>query len=196
MLADVDDLVETDDAPCVVADAAAHAGDERVPAVQPAELVAGLLGDAGILRPVDDRREHAVDVQDDGGELRRLPQPLEQLVALHPPTIRAMKLALIGIVAGFMSALFGVGGGIVDRALLILDVASSGLCDGDVAGGDRDHRDRRHDHVRSPANSTRRRGACRSPRRGRRDLGGTLQQRCNPDALLLFARCWWRSPCG
>ena len=34
-----------------------------------------------------------------------------------------MKLALIGLVAGFMSALFGVGGGVVVVPLLILLVA-------------------------------------------------------------------------
>ena len=80
---------EPDDPPCIVPGPATHAGDQRVLVVQPPELVARLLGDARILGTIDDRGEHAVDVEDDRRALGRLPQPLEQLVRLHAPTIRA-----------------------------------------------------------------------------------------------------------
>jgi hypothetical protein len=88
VLADVDQLVDPDDATRVVAGTPAHAGNERIPPVQPAELLPGLFRDARVLGPVDDRREHAVDVEHDRRALGRLPQPLEQLVRLHAPTIR------------------------------------------------------------------------------------------------------------
>ena len=88
MLADVDEFVETDDPAGVVAGTTADAGDERVLVVQPAELVARLVRDTRVLGPVDDRGEDTVDVQHDSRALGRLPQPFEQLVRLHAPTIR------------------------------------------------------------------------------------------------------------
>ena len=55
-----------------------------------------------------------------------------------------MQLVLIGIAAGFFSALFGVGGGIVIVPLLLLTGRwRRAAGDGDVPGGDRDHRGRR-----------------------------------------------------
>ena len=70
VLADVDELVEADDPPRVGARPAADAGDERVAAVQAAELGARLLRHGGLVRHVDDRREHAVDVEQERGPLR------------------------------------------------------------------------------------------------------------------------------
>jgi len=54
VLPDVDEVVEPDDAPRVVTGAAAHAGNERVPAVQPTELLAGFLRHARVFGTIDD----------------------------------------------------------------------------------------------------------------------------------------------
>jgi hypothetical protein len=91
-----------------------------------------------------------------------------------------VKLALIGLVAGFMSALFGVGGGIVVVPLLILRArVHAARRDRDVARGDRDHRARRHDHVRD-----RRRG-----RPGVRVLVGLPLPPARPSARRSSSAC-------
>ncbi len=61
----------------------------------------------------------------------------------------SLKLVAIGLVAGLFSALFGVGGGIVIVPLLILllGLRRQGR-HRHLAGGDRDHRARRHDPLR------------------------------------------------
>ena len=110
-----------------------------------------------------------------------------------------MKLALIGLVAGFMSALFGVGGGLVVVPLLILLLAyTPHVATATSLAAIGDHRARRHDHVRD-----RRRGrpglrAARRPARGRgATVGATLQQRVQARELsylfaaFLFAIAVW-----
>ena len=194
VLADVDELVEPDDAPRIRAGAAADAGDERVALVQPRDLGARLLRHDGLVRNLDDRREHAVDVEQDRRARRVLGEPREQgAVAVHAPRIRAvpLKLVAIGLVAGLFSALFGVGGGIVIVPLLILLLAFDGkVATGDLAGGDRDHRARRHDPLR-----------LRGPRRRRATpplvglpaaagaiAGTAIQQRISARALVARLR--------
>ncbi len=78
VLADVDQLVEPDDPARIVARPAADAGDERVAAVEPAQLLAGRLRHGGVARHVDDRCEDAVDVEQDRRPFRLLGEPCEQ----------------------------------------------------------------------------------------------------------------------
>ena len=78
VLADVDQLVEPDDPARVVARPAADAGDERVAAMEPAQLLAGRLRHGGVARHVDDRCEDAVDVEQDRRPFRLLGEPCEQ----------------------------------------------------------------------------------------------------------------------
>ncbi len=123
VLADVDELVQPDDATRVGAGAAADAGDEGVAAVEPAQLGARLLGNRRVVWHRDDRREDAVDVEQERRPAGLLGEARQQgVVAVHRPRIRAvsLKLVAIGLVAGLFSALFGVGGGIVIVPLLIL----------------------------------------------------------------------------
>src|SRR6476646_6387685 len=120
VLADADDLVEPDHAARIFLHPPAHAGDERVPARELSHHLAGGLRHGGILRPADDRCERAVHVQEDGSELRLPGEAGDERGALHPWRIGGMQLVLIGIVAGFFSALFGVGGGLVIVPLLLL----------------------------------------------------------------------------
>jgi uncharacterized membrane protein YfcA len=97
--------------------------------VQPRDLDPRLLGYDGLVGDLNDRREDAVDVEEDPRALRRLCKPGEQGgVAVHAPRIRAVpvKLVAIGLVAGLFSALFGVGGGIVIVPLLIMFLAFAG----------------------------------------------------------------------
>ena len=78
MLADVDELVEPDDPARIGSRAAADAGDERVAAVQPAQLRSGRLRHGCLVRHVDDRREDAVDVEQDRRPFGLLGEPREQ----------------------------------------------------------------------------------------------------------------------
>src|SRR5688500_6422180 len=73
-----------------------------------------------LLRPRLDRGEHAVDVEEDRPETRLGAQAGQQGFGLHRSYDRDVRLVLIGLVAGFFSALFGVGGGIIVVPLLIL----------------------------------------------------------------------------
>ena len=118
MHADVDDALHAYE-PCrLLARAAADAGDQAVTPGEPLHLRARLLRDGRQLGPRDDRRKRPVDVEQHGRPRRFLAQPRQRIV--HRPQNTAVRLILIGLVAGFFSALFGVGGGIVVVPLLIL----------------------------------------------------------------------------
>jgi uncharacterized membrane protein YfcA len=81
-------------------------------------LLTRLLGHGRQLGPRDDRRERAVDVQQHGRAAGLGAQPRQPI--LHTAQNTAVRFVVIGLVAGFFSALFGVGGGIVVVPLLIL----------------------------------------------------------------------------
>ena len=88
MDADVRDPVDADE-PCgVLAGAAAHAGDERVAAEEAAQRGAGLVGDSGVLRARDDRRERPVHVEQDRRALRLLREARQGGGDRHQPRIR------------------------------------------------------------------------------------------------------------
>ena len=79
MVADVRDRAERDDAPRVLRLAAADAADDRVALGDGDELHARRLGDVGVARVADDRRERAVDVEQDGRARRVRAQRSERL---------------------------------------------------------------------------------------------------------------------
>jgi hypothetical protein len=89
VLADVDELVDAHDPLRVGARAAAHARDERVAAMEATQLGACLLRDAGVRRRGHDRRQDAVDVQQDRRPRRLRGDRGEQVGAVHRPRIRA-----------------------------------------------------------------------------------------------------------
>ena len=68
--AGVDDPVDADPSRTSSPSPAGHDGDERVTADEPLELRTRLVGGHGVLRPLHDRREHAVEVEEE----RRLPR--------------------------------------------------------------------------------------------------------------------------
>ena len=115
--ADVPHPVDPDEAPRVLAGPAADAGDEAVTADEPFDLAVRFVGHTSLGRAAHDRGERPVDVEHDRGSLRSLG---EQVESRHGSYDTAVALVLIGLVAGFFSALFGVGGGIVVVPLLIL----------------------------------------------------------------------------
>ena len=119
VLAGVGQLVDADDRAGQLARAPGHAGDQAVAAGEPPQLDARAVGHARVLRPGDDRREDAVDVEEDG---RAFGLGGEQGEWVHARRVGAMataKLVGIGLVAGAFGALFGVGGGIVIVPLLV-----------------------------------------------------------------------------
>lgn len=74
----------------------------------------------GLLGTRLDWGEHSVDVEQDRRAFGLSRQAREQCLGLHPSYDRGVRLVLIGLAAGFFSALFGVGGGIIVVPLLIL----------------------------------------------------------------------------
>ena len=78
--ADADDAVHADAPADVVAGAAGDDAHERVAAGEPFELRARLGQDGRVVRPVDDRREHAVEVEEERGLAGRRGEALEQRV--------------------------------------------------------------------------------------------------------------------
>ena len=123
VLAGIGQRVHADDRARDVARASGHACDEPVASGEAGQLRAGACGDARVLGPRDDRREDAVDVEED-----RRPGGLgdEQFECVHTRRVGGMataKLVGIGLVAGAFGALFGVGGGIVIVPLLVLVLA-------------------------------------------------------------------------
>ena len=121
VLADVDELVDADDAPGVRARPAADARDERVAAGEPRAARLRLLrhrrlvGHAtiGASTPSTSSRSALLS----GSRASSAPAETARPRGLGYGVLR---LVLIGLVAGLFSALFGVGGGIVIVPLLIL----------------------------------------------------------------------------
>jgi uncharacterized protein len=109
--------IDPDEPARFVAGPAADAGDECVAADESPKLPPRLLGNARLGRALHDRRERPVYVQDDRSQHRGLRETVE---LGHGSYDTAVRLIAIGLVAGFFSALFGVGGGIVVVPLLIL----------------------------------------------------------------------------
>jgi hypothetical protein len=118
--ADVPDALDADHAARVFTCPAADARDERVASDEPRDLCLRLGGHVRLVRTRLDRGEHAVDVEQNRRALGLSGQAREQCVGLHASYDRAVRLVLIGLAAGFFSALFGVGGGIIVVPLLIL----------------------------------------------------------------------------
>jgi hypothetical protein len=115
--ADVAHPVDVDEAPRVLAGPSADAGDEGVPPGEARNLCARLVRHTGVLGPRSDRRQRPVDVEEDRSALRRLGKPFDRRHGSYDTDVRFIA---IGLAAGFFSALFGVGGGIVVVPLLIL----------------------------------------------------------------------------
>ena len=114
---DVDELGDADDSLRIRPGTTRDARDECIAPVQAAKLLTRLVRDARILGPRNDRCEHAVDVQEE----RRLRLDPRRVGPADPHCKNTrVRLVLIGLVAGFFSALFGVGGGIVIVPLLLL----------------------------------------------------------------------------
>jgi hypothetical protein len=114
---DVADAVDADEPPGILARSAADARDERIPTGESFDLVPCLLRYTCVLRPRGDRSQGPVDVEHDRGAFRSFGESLDRR---HHSYDTAVRLVLIGLVAGFFSALFGVGGGIIVVPLLIL----------------------------------------------------------------------------
>ena len=85
---------------------------------EPAHLLARLLGNGGQFRARNDRRQRPVDVEQHGRTAGLGAQPRQPI--LHTAQNTAVRLVVIGLLAGLFSALLGVGGGIVAVPLLIL----------------------------------------------------------------------------
>ena len=147
MRAEVGDRAERDDAARVGGAAAGHAGDDAVALGHLDQRAARRLGHVGVVGLLDDRREDAVDVEQDGRARGVGDQRREQVVERRrrgarglvcPPMRRTLQLAVIGTAAGLFSGLFGVGGGTVIVPLLILLARLRGARgDGHVAARDR-----------------------------------------------------------
>src|SRR5207247_11178997 len=97
--------------------AAADARDERIAGREAPQLSRRLRRNGRVVGPWDDRREHAVDVEQNRRSRGILGQAGERVHAAYDTAVR---LVVIGLVAGFFSALFGVGGGILIVPLLLL----------------------------------------------------------------------------
>jgi hypothetical protein len=78
--ADVDDTLHPDAGPHVLARPAAHDRDDRVAPDEPLDLGTRLGRRRRVLRPRDDRREHAVKVEEDARLRRPRRQPRENFV--------------------------------------------------------------------------------------------------------------------
>src|SRR5206468_364873 len=137
VVAHIPERLEPDQAPGLGRTAPADAGDERVARLERSQELPCRPRHGRILGARRDRRERAVDVEDQGRAVGPGEEGSEQLLcgrglrlavrgrrhaALVSPTMsrpRLVKLAAIGTAAGVFSALFGVGGGTVIVPLLI-----------------------------------------------------------------------------
>jgi hypothetical protein len=115
----VADAFDPDHAAGVLSRAPADAGDQGVPACEPGHLRSSLLRHSRVLRARRNRRQGPVDVEKHGCTLRRFGESFDRRNCSYDTEVR---LVAIGLAAGFFSALFGVGGGIVVVPLLILAV--------------------------------------------------------------------------
>jgi hypothetical protein len=115
--AHVADALDADHVPGVFSRPAADTGDEGVAAGEPGDLGASLVRDSRVLGTRRDGRQGPVDVEEDSSELRGLGESFDRRHCSYDTDVR---LIAIGLAAGFFSALFGVGGGIVVVPLLIL----------------------------------------------------------------------------
>jgi hypothetical protein len=113
----VNQLGQADHMPCVGFRPPTDARNERVPRREPSQLRPRLRRHACVLGSRHDRREHAVDVEQDR-RARRIGR--ERGERVHAAYDTAVRLVVIGLAAGFLSALFGVGGGIVIVPLLFV----------------------------------------------------------------------------
>jgi Sulfite exporter TauE/SafE len=119
--ADVPNAVHTDESRGLFARTPADAGDQGVPAGQAAQLSPRLLRHGRELGSRHDRRQRPVNVEQDCRALRRFGQLCEQSAGVpHGAQNTAVRLVAIGLAAGFFSALFGVGGGILIVPMLML----------------------------------------------------------------------------
>jgi hypothetical protein len=138
--ADVDRAFQPDDAGGIGARPSADAGDERVLVHEPSQLRPRLLRYRRELGTRDDRRQGAVDVEQDCGFRGRFCERREQAGGVHGRTIRRRMtqpsnrsgpqgavgsdapwpLLAVGLAAGAFSALFGVGGGVIVVPILVL----------------------------------------------------------------------------
>ena len=146
--ADVAEAVDADEPPRVVAGPPADAGDERVAAARRSSSRRASSGTP----PRSGRGTIGASVPSTSSTIAaRSGASARRVERGHGSYDTAVRLVLIGLVAGFFSALFGVGGGIVVVPLLILLARLPGAAgDGDVARGDRRDRGRRDDLVRGP----------------------------------------------
>ena len=115
--AHVADALDADHAPGVLSRPPADAGDEGVAAREPGDLGASLVRHARVLGTGRDGRQSPVDVEQDRRQLGSLREPFDRR---HGSYDTGVRFVAIGLAAGFFSALFGVGGGIVVVPLLIL----------------------------------------------------------------------------
>jgi hypothetical protein len=97
----------------------ADASHQRVAVGQSHQLGARLLRHTRLSRERCNRREGPVHVQEYGRRLGLLRETGEKGGGVHHPYDTPVRLALIGLVAGFFGALFGVGGGIIMVPLLL-----------------------------------------------------------------------------
>ncbi len=119
--ADVSNSVHADESRCLLARAPADAGDQGVPAGQAVQLGPRLLRHRRQLGSRHDRCQRPVHVEQNRRALRRFRQVCEQSAGVpHWAQNTAVRLVAIGLAAGFFSALFGVGGGILVVPMLIL----------------------------------------------------------------------------
>jgi hypothetical protein len=114
----VENPVDSHEAPGLRTGPPADARHERVPRNEAPQLRPGLGRDLRQLGSGDDRRECPVDIEEHPGPGGIIAQPGQRI--LHSPQNTAVRLLVIGLIAGFFSALFGVGGGIVMVPLLLL----------------------------------------------------------------------------
>jgi hypothetical protein len=77
------DPLDADEPAHIGGGSAADAGDEPVAPGQPLDLPSSLVGDGRVFRPLDDRRERPVDVEENGGVLGLAAEASQQGGSAH-----------------------------------------------------------------------------------------------------------------